>query len=165
MTVLRDFPARTEVYSIDECFVDLTGMPKLREVSYQMRERAGQWIGMPVCVGIGPTKTLAKLANHVAKKHPGSKGVFNYKQSRKSPIYWESSFRAISGMTVIGYLNTRRLAHARNLLAFSTPHDTVTSIALQSGFDHLGEFSVIYRIKYREKPSDTFRRSPFRQRV
>ena len=33
---------------------------------------------MPVCVGIGPTKTLAKLANHVAKKHPKSKGVFNY---------------------------------------------------------------------------------------
>jgi DNA polymerase V len=78
MTVLRDFSPRTEVYSIDECFVDLTGMPKLREVSYQMRERVGQWIGMPVCVGIGPTKTLAKLANHVAKKHPRSKGVFNY---------------------------------------------------------------------------------------
>lgn len=63
---------------IDENFVDLTGMPKIREVSYAMRERVGMWTGMPVCVGIGPTKTLAKLANHVAKKHPRSKGVFNY---------------------------------------------------------------------------------------
>lgn len=78
MSILSDFAPRHEVYSIDECFVDLTGIPKLREVSYAMRERVGKWTGIPVCVGIGPTKTLAKLANHVAKKHPRSKGVFNY---------------------------------------------------------------------------------------
>ncbi len=78
MSILSDFAPRHEVYSIDECFVDLTGIPKLREVSYAMRERVGMWTGIPVCVGIGPTKTLAKLANHVAKKHPRSKGVFNY---------------------------------------------------------------------------------------
>jgi DNA polymerase V len=78
MSILSEFSPRHEVYSIDECFVDLTGIPKLREVSYAMRARVGQWTGIPVCVGIGPTKTLAKLANHVAKKHPRSKGVFNY---------------------------------------------------------------------------------------
>jgi DNA polymerase V len=78
MNILSGFSPRTEVYSIDECFVDLTGTPHLRDVSYVMRERIGLWTGMPVCVGIGPTKTLAKLANHVAKKHPRSRGVFNY---------------------------------------------------------------------------------------
>ena len=78
MSILSNFAPRHEVYSIDECFVDLSGIPKLREVSYVMRERVGQWTGIPVCVGIGPTKTLAKLANHVAKKHPRSRGVFNY---------------------------------------------------------------------------------------
>ncbi len=78
MTILRDFSPRQEVYSIDECFVDMTGTPELRAVSYAMRERIKAWTGIPVCVGIGPTKTLAKLANHVAKKHPRSKGVFNY---------------------------------------------------------------------------------------
>jgi len=78
MAILREFSPLNEVYSIDECFVDLTGMPKLRDISYAMRERVLQWTGIPVCVGIGPTKTLAKLANHVAKKHPRSKGVFNY---------------------------------------------------------------------------------------
>lgn len=78
MRILSDFSPQCEVYSIDECFVDLTGTPGLREVSYTMRERVGLWTGMPVCVGIGPTKTLAKLANHVAKKHPRSRGVFNY---------------------------------------------------------------------------------------
>jgi DNA polymerase V len=67
MSILSTYSPRHEVYSIDECFVDLTGMPKLREVSYQMRERVMQWTGIPVCVGMGPTKTLAKLANHIAK--------------------------------------------------------------------------------------------------
>ena len=78
MSILSDFSPRSEVYSIDECFVDLTGIPKVREVSYAMRERVVRWTGIPVCVGIGPTKTLAKLANNVAKKHPRSHGVFNY---------------------------------------------------------------------------------------
>ena len=78
MSILSGYSPRHEVYSIDECFVDLTGIAKLREVSYQMRERVIKWTGIPVCVGIGPTKTLAKLANHIAKKHPRSKGVFNF---------------------------------------------------------------------------------------
>jgi DNA polymerase V len=78
MRILGEFSPNQEVYSIDESFVDLTGTPNLRVLSYAMRERVRMWTGMPVCVGIGPTKTLAKLANHVAKKHPRSQGVFNY---------------------------------------------------------------------------------------
>ena len=78
MSILGSFSPRQEVYSIDESFLDLTGMPKLRELSYEIRERVITWTEIPVCVGIGPTKTLAKLANFVAKKHPRSKGVFNY---------------------------------------------------------------------------------------
>ncbi len=78
MSILRGYAPRQEVYSIDESFLDLSGVPKLRELSYALRERVWQWTGIPVCVGIGPTKTLAKLANFVAKKHPRSKGVFNY---------------------------------------------------------------------------------------
>jgi len=78
MNLLAEFSPRHEVYSIDECFVDLTGMPELRAISYAMREKIMRWTGIPVCVGIGPTKTLAKLANFIAKKHPRSQGVFNY---------------------------------------------------------------------------------------
>jgi len=78
MNILGDYSPLREVYSIDECFLDLTGMPKLRDVTYSMLERVGKWTNIPVCVGVGPTKTLAKLANHVAKKHPRSKGVFNF---------------------------------------------------------------------------------------
>lgn len=65
-----------EVYSIDECFVDLTGIPgDLVERGRQLRARINQWIGIPCCIGMAPTKTLAKLANHIAKqaeRKPGS---------------------------------------------------------------------------------------------
>ena len=77
MRILSNFSPRTEVYSIDECFVDLSGMPDLRALSYRIRQTVLKWTGLPVCVGIGSTKTLAKLANHIAKKHPRSRGVFN----------------------------------------------------------------------------------------
>jgi DNA polymerase V len=78
MNILGTYSPRMEVYSIDEGFVDLTGMPKLREATYQMRERVMTYTGIPVCVGVGSTKTLAKLANYIAKRHHRSKGVFNY---------------------------------------------------------------------------------------
>ena len=78
MAVLESFAPRQEVYSIDESFLDLTGMRAARDCGYAIRERVGRWIGIPVCAGIGPTKTLAKLANHVAKKHPRSRGVFDF---------------------------------------------------------------------------------------
>jgi DNA polymerase V len=80
MNILHEFAPRQEVYSIDESFLDLTGMPYLKDMSYQIKQRVMQWTGIPVCVGIGPTKTLAKLANHIAKKHPRSKGVFNFNE-------------------------------------------------------------------------------------
>ena len=65
-----------EVYSIDETFIGMAGVPgDLVKRSRAVRVRISQWTGLPTCVGIGPTKTLAKLANHVAKtaeRKPGS---------------------------------------------------------------------------------------------
>ncbi len=76
MSLAAGLGHRQEVYSIDECFVDLTGIRgDLVERARRVRARIHQWIGIPTCVGIGPTKTLAKLANHIAKdaeRKPGS---------------------------------------------------------------------------------------------
>ena len=56
------------MYSIDESFVDLSGIRgDLTERSRRVRQRILHWIGIPCGIGIGPTKTLAKLANHIAK--------------------------------------------------------------------------------------------------
>lgn len=69
MTTIESMADRTETYSIDEMFVDLTGFPEpLADHGRAIRDRVLQWVGIPVGVGIGPTKTLAKLANRAAKK-------------------------------------------------------------------------------------------------
>ena len=75
--VLSAFTPNLEVYSIDESFLDLTGLVGRDLVQYgqQIRARVLQWLGLPVCVGIATTKTLAKLANHVAKKRSSYAGV------------------------------------------------------------------------------------------
>lgn len=78
MRTLEEMAPRVEVYSIDEAFLDLTGIESaisLVEFGQQVRERIGHWIGITVCVGIAPTKTLAKLANHAAKKYRATQGV------------------------------------------------------------------------------------------
>lgn len=76
MSLVAGLGHRQEIYSIDESFVDLSGIRgDLVRRSHAIRDRVMQWVGIPCCVGIGPTKTLAKLANHVAKsaeRKPGS---------------------------------------------------------------------------------------------
>ena len=75
--IYRDFSPRIEIYSIDESFLDLSDIaPAQREeFSRDLRATVHRWTGLPTCVGIGPTKTLAKLANHLAKRFPELRGV------------------------------------------------------------------------------------------
>lgn len=76
MSLIAGFGYRTELYSIDEAFLACDGIPgDLTERAFKVRARIRQWIGLQCGVGIGPTKTLAKLANHVSKdaeRKPGS---------------------------------------------------------------------------------------------
>ncbi len=73
MRILAGFSAETEVYSIDECFLLLRGLntPSLLRAALEIRRTVRQWTGVPVCVGIARTKTLAKIANRLAKKEGG----------------------------------------------------------------------------------------------
>jgi len=77
--VLTDFSPNVEPYSIDESFLLLTGFNSinLNEYGRDMRNRVLQWTGIPTSVGIGPTKTLAKIANKIAKKNKMCQGVFD----------------------------------------------------------------------------------------
>ena len=78
--VLGQFTPNLEVYSIDESFLDLSGFQRDRfEYGQTIRQRIQQWLGLAVCVGIAPSKTLAKLANHCAKKGlAGADGVCDF---------------------------------------------------------------------------------------
>lgn len=69
--ILRDLFPRVEVYSIDESFVEFPATGDRIEVAHEARTRIERWVGIPNCVGIGPTKTLAKMANKIAKAGAG----------------------------------------------------------------------------------------------
>ncbi|MCJ2079070.1 Y-family DNA polymerase [Methylobacterium sp. E-016] len=75
--VYRDFSSMVEIYSIDESFLDLSDVRADRRVALarDLRATVRAWTGIPTCVGIGPTKTLAKLANHIAKRIAPLDGV------------------------------------------------------------------------------------------
>lgn len=73
---IADFSPVTEIYSIDETFVDLSGFGgKMLDHAAEMRATVRQAVGIPTCVGIGSTKTLAKFANFIAKRNPMFGGV------------------------------------------------------------------------------------------
>ena len=77
MTILSAAAPSSECYSIDEIFLDIRNVPDRMQLANTVRSRVREWIGLPVCVGIGCTKTRAKLANRVAKKRPQFGGVFD----------------------------------------------------------------------------------------
>lgn len=79
MSILAEHAPASEVYSIDECFLDLDRMPVRDLESYcrDIRATVRRWTGIPVAVGVAPTKTLAKLANRLAKKSAKAGGVLD----------------------------------------------------------------------------------------
>lgn len=78
MNLLAHYAPTQEIYSIDECFLDLSGMPQRKSHAQKIRRQLLKQLGLPVCIGIAETKTLAKLANFIAKTHPKSTGVFDF---------------------------------------------------------------------------------------
>ena len=80
MRLLTEEVPGVEVYSIDEAFLDLAGLDRwytggAARLGRRLRTLVDRQLGLPVCVGVAPTKTLAKLANRVAKDHPDRGGV------------------------------------------------------------------------------------------
>ncbi|HEY8344157.1 MAG TPA: Y-family DNA polymerase [Bacillota bacterium] len=77
MSTLDRFTPELEIYSIDEAFLNLSGLPvDLEEYAREIRATVLKYIGIPVSVGVGPTKVLAKVANHYAKKVPANQGIY-----------------------------------------------------------------------------------------
>lgn len=77
MSILADAVPKIEIYSIDEAFLVLDGIAeeKIRDLCSSLAARIRRWTGIPASIGVAPTKTLAKIASHFAKKFPGYKGV------------------------------------------------------------------------------------------
>ena len=121
MSILREFSPDQEVYSIDESFLDVTSFKRRDLIKYgqQMRSRILQWTGLPVCVGIGSTKTLAKLANHCAKKQSQFNGVCNLNQLSSNEVNQLLSNIAVGEVWGVG----RKLAPKLNAMGINTVLD------------------------------------------
>lgn len=114
MNILGQFvaPSEQEIYSIDECFLELTAYAAqydLTDYAQTMRQRVLKWIGLPSCIGIGASKTEAKIANHLAKKNPFFQGVCNLAEmdlTAKEQLFQQIDVSEVWG---VGHKNAERL--------------------------------------------------------
>lgn len=132
MTILEQMAPELEIYSLDEAFVDLTGMDKnigLERFGRELKDRVYQWTGIPCCAGIAPTKTLAKLANRGAKKYPATGGVVD--------LSCEVRQRKLMALTEVGDVwgIGRRLTARLNAIGINTALDLASADPLVIGKD------------------------------
>jgi DNA polymerase V len=123
MKTLATFTPEIEVYSIDEAFLLLTGFEKsdLTKYGQEIRKTVQKWTGIPVSVGIGRTKTLAKIAALIAKKYPRFQNVFDITDHPKMdtiletiPVekIWGVGFRYAKMLNKYGFHNAYQLSTA-----------------------------------------------------
>ena len=105
--VLADRVPRVEPYSIDEMFLDLDVPGDLVLLARELREAVRRIAKIPTCVGIGPTKTIAKLANRLAKDDAGMEGVCDLRDDRDRQRFYEAT--SIGSVWGIGGKTTEKL--------------------------------------------------------
>lgn len=133
-SILADYvaPGEQEIYSIDECFLKLTAYAQnydLEAYAQHMRQRILQWIGLPVCVGIGRSKTEAKLANHMAKKAKRFNGVCDLVSMDPKHRDYFSSLIDVSEVWGVGRQHSKKLKS----LGVNTVSDLARSNSHQMG--------------------------------
>lgn len=124
MQTLEALAPQVEVYSIDEAFVDLSAMDRVMPLpafGYQLKDTVAQYTGMAVCVGIAPSKTLAKLANYAAKKYPATHGVLDLTDKTRqqklmaiTPVHevWGVGGKLTTRLACLGITTALQLAQA-----------------------------------------------------
>jgi DNA polymerase V len=135
MSLLEEFAPSLEVYSIDEAFLDLTGVCQKAPIAYgqHIRKSVFRATGIPVCVGMGPTKTLAKLANFAAKKWQKTDGVLDL----SDPIRREKLMKIVPVGEVWG-IGSRTTAKLNQLGIH-----TVWDLAIQPSKRIQAQFNVV----------------------
>lgn len=126
VAILRDLFPRVEVYSIDENFVDVWGLNDPFAAALEARRRILQWVGIPCCVGLGATRTLAKAGNKMAKTqskravHAGRLAIFHATPDNIDTLDVEDVWGV--GRRFAGRLNDEGVHTAADLAALPTDH-------------------------------------------
>jgi len=109
METLCSFTPEIEVYSIDEAFLNLAGLSNnLADYGRKIKETVRQWTGMPVSIGIAQTKTLAKIANRIAKRPGKAAGVFELTDSAINEILAQTGVEHIWGVGIKTAIKLKR---------------------------------------------------------
>ena len=129
MNILGEFSPDIEIYSIDEAFLKFEGFDNfnLQTLGKEMRHKVPKWTGIPISVGIAPTKALSKLANRIAKKYPketGSVYIIDTEEKRVKALKWLK----IEDVWGIGRQHAKRLKS----MNVNTAHDVIQ--AKRTGF-------------------------------
>jgi DNA polymerase V len=119
MKILEQFTPNVEIYSIDESFLNFDGMNihDYNDYGLQMKTRIQKWVGLPVCIGFAPTKTLSKMANHIAKKfQERTKGIYviDDDEKRIKALKWTK----IEDVWGIGYRMKKKMLLRQIITAF-----------------------------------------------
>ncbi len=114
MSILSKFTPNIEIYSIDEAFLKFEGFENydLESHCQKIKNMVFKWTGIPISIGIAPTKALAKVANRISKKFPNqTKGVYliNSKEKRIKALKWLN----IGDVWGIGFRHAKRLINIR----------------------------------------------------
>jgi len=135
MQCLEGYTPDLEVYSIDESFLDLTAICQQDSIAYaqKIKHSVFKTTGIPVCVGMGPTKTLAKLANYAAKKWKKTGGVLDLSDpQRRKKLMRLTPVNEIWG---IGRQTSKRL----QLMGINTAYD----LAMQPAETIQAQFNIV----------------------
>lgn len=132
MNIMTTYSAIQEVYSIDESFLELFGIPEDPIKSmHKLKSEVLKSTGIPVCVGIGKTKTLAKLANHIAKTYTAFSGVFDIDDLPLDRFLKLLENTKIGEIWGIGKASTLKLNNANIITAldyYKTPQLSIRNI-------------------------------------
>ena len=124
-SVLARFAPELEIYSIDESFLNLSGVESPLLLSQRIRKTVGRWTGIPISIGLGKTKTLAKLANRLAKRR--KTGCFQVNPDQQN-ILREVSIEDIWGVGRRLSVRLKRVG-LNNVLSFvQAPSSVIRSI-------------------------------------
>ncbi len=139
--VIKSFVSEkdVEVYSIDETFIELTTYSNydLNKLAEDIKNRLWKWLSLPVCIGIGRSKTEAKMANHIAKKNKQFNGICNVLEL--DPTYQEYLYQNIDVSEVWGVGRK----HCKKLQSMNI--NTVLDLACSSPALMQNQFSVVMK--------------------
>lgn len=135
MFTLSQFAPEVEIYSVDEAFLDLTGVKNVEQYCRHIKYVIDRHIGIPVSIGIARTKTLAKIANHIAKKNEQFHGVFSCLEKNKRE--WALEKTSVDNIWGIGRQSTKKL-HMINIKTAKQFRDYKNDSLIQKTFTKVG---------------------------